>query len=100
MKIKSDKFYIIRHLPTGLLKAGGHNANFNKTGKLWRGSRVKNHLRMFHDGPKKWGETLIERINRIWGQSKMSVEDCVIVEVELTPTQAQPLKDFIEKEMK
>ena len=99
MKIKTDKYYMIRHIPSGLLKTGGHNANFNKTCKIWRGSRVKNHLRLFSDGYPQWGKTLFERINHFWKPSRTPVEECEIIEIDLAPTQTQPLKEFIEEEL-
>ena len=96
MKIQNDKYYIIRHVPTGLLKVGGQNANFNKVGKIWRGSTIKNHLRMFDYLP---GNNLTKRVNHIWEQLHMPVEECVIIEVELIPTDSQALENFITEEM-
>ena len=98
MKIKNDMFYLIRHKPSGLLKGSGCNPTFNKTGKLWRGSGVKSHLRLFELGPSSWDNTLLERLDKLWVDD-IKVEDCEIVEIELHETQNQSLKDFIEKEM-
>lgn len=95
----SRKLFMIRHIPTGQMKAGGHDARFTFFGKLWEGiGRVKNHLRMY-DYPRN-GANLCERINYIWKQRHFPVEECEMVEVEIREVHKQPLKDFIEKEMK
>ena len=98
MKIKNNKFYFIRHKPTGLIKVGGHNSRFNKTGKLWLGVRIKNHLNMFKNWPK-FSTTIIEGLNYMWRRSNFRPEDCEIIEVEFKEISSQPLIDFIEEEM-
>ena len=105
MKINNDKFYVIRHKPTGLIKAGGQNANFNKTGKLWLGARVKMHLRQFCD---RWSERRygkrdrVTLINEIWDgpYTNFPVDECEIVELELKEIKTHPLRQFVEEEMK
>ncbi len=104
MKTDKDKFYVIRHKPTGLMKAGGQNANFNKTGKLWLGARIKMHLRQFDNyyNSARLGLTLIQSIEQIWNgpHTNFPVDECEVIELELKETNSQPLREFIEKEMK
>jgi hypothetical protein len=108
MKIQQDKLYMIRHKPTGLFKASGHNGEFNKVGKIWKGSKIKAHLRQFESYYRK-GMPLVQQIQTEWNKEPrhsyirkiegLSIEDCEIIELEINPKDSQPLADFIVEEM-
>ena len=109
MKVTNNKFYIIRHIPTGLVKASGHNRRFSKVGKLWLGGRVKTHLRQYLQYARRYyyrglrGETgplsLTESMENTWGRT-YPIDECEVVELEVVETRSQPLRQFIELEMK
>ena len=85
---------MIRHIPTGLYKASGHNGKFNKTGKIWRGAMVKNHLRMF----SQYRRDLSESINNAWGN--FPLDECEIIEFSIMPEDKQNLLEFVTDEMR
>ena len=94
MKISNDKFYKIRHTPTGLYKAKGFNGKFTKHGCIWEGKNVKLFLRQF----QLYKVELIESIQKEW--STFSINDCEIIEYNMIETQKQKLIYFINKELK
>jgi putative alpha-1,2-mannosidase len=94
MQLKSDKLYKILHKPTGLYKAGGHNSKFNKTGKIWRGGTLKNHLRMFQRYRSL--DPLYIQIAKHWG---VDLKDCLVIEYDLCESNCDILKDFVNEEM-
>jgi hypothetical protein len=103
VKIENHKFYKIRHIPTGLYKAPGHNGRFNSTGKIWLGARLKTHLRMFEDYAVRQGRAvLVDSIDRDWVRDKQQfrLDDCEVVEYVMTETNTQHLREFIETEMR
>ena len=98
MKIYANRFYMIRHIPSGLYKTAGENGNFNTTGKIWRGGTVKNHLRMF----QKYRRGLLESIDDAWtsdASKNFPLNECEIIECSISEEDDQPLKDFIVEEM-
>jgi hypothetical protein len=114
MKIQNDKIYMIRHKPTGLFKAGGNNGNFNKTGKMWLGARIKTHLRMFEENfdyhrikyGTKESDPLIKKIDATWKKGhytypghQFPIDECEIVEIEFKAVNTQPVREFVEEEM-
>ena len=107
MVIKSEKYYRIRHVPSGLFKANGFNGDFNRVGKLWKGRNLKAHLRQFESyKQKKDGVPLVNQIDKVYHNERMrkqkrsfALDDCVIDEFELVPYGSRPLRDFIENEM-
>lgn len=108
MKIQNDKFYMIRHIPTGLYKTGGNNANFNKTGKIWRGANIKNHLRLFDENYKRsryshWNSErdspLTEKIDETWKNGTFSIDECEIIEIDFKINDRQSVREFVETEM-
>jgi hypothetical protein len=98
MKTKKDRMYMIRHIPTNSFKVAGHNANFNSTGKLFRGGIVKSHLRLFQSYSHRRDRSLAEVVDSYW-KPYYKIDDCEVVEIELVPIQSQPLREFIEQEM-
>jgi hypothetical protein len=104
MKIRSDRYYKIRHIETGLYKTSGHNGKFNKTGKTWLGATIKRHLAMFEEYTfhRENPKTLCQCVDDKWKNdfnNKFTIEECEIIELELTETGSQPIKEFIEGEM-
>lgn len=108
MKILNDKYYKIRHIPTGLFKASGQNGEFTSVGKIWRGGNLKAHLRLFETyAAKRRGTPLWQEIDQVWingrhnGKRKhFPIEECEVVELTLTETSSVPLKNFINEEMR
>ena len=98
MKISNDKFYKIRHVPTGLYKMEGENNEFNKIGKIWRGSRVIAHLKQFKSSPMRDRKLSISELISFWWK-KYPLEECEIIEFQMTETNSQNLKDFIKEEL-
>lgn len=111
MKIKNNKYYKIRHIPTRLFKSEGQNGRFTKEGKIWVGSRLKNHLRLFENySVRKDLITLAEAIDDAWSSDawssdrmgftpKYHIKDCEIVEIKMFEMVTQDLTKFIEQEM-
>lgn len=106
MKIESDKYYRIRHIPTGLYKSEGLNGRFTKEGKMWLGGRLKAHLRLFEDYSVRKGRiTLVDAIDDAWTTGRMGfgpchpIAECELIEVEMTEKRKQPVSEFIEEEL-
>lgn len=95
MKLNNDKFYKILHEPSGLFKASGHNSKFNKHGKIWRGSLLKNHLRMF-EPYRRSNEPFLTHLAREWG---VDPSNCLIIEYDLAESNCESLSVFVDEEM-
>lgn len=106
MVIKSEKYYKILHVPSGLFKANGYNGEFNRAGKIWKGQHLKAHLRQFQttNGIRR-GEHLVDEINREYTKYRRAnnttfpVDECIVIEYEMISQKQTPLRDFIENKM-
>lgn len=92
MKIYNNNMYMIKHIPSGLFKLSGQNNKWGKKGKIWKGSAIKNHLRLF----SSYTSNLKSNIELIWNKK---LSDCII-EMELFEVSNQNLDNFIEEELK